>query len=103
MKLSVVLSLSALVTLGGASCAKPSRLATPEPSAADSTVGVIPVRVGRFRLISSRPVTDLPTDTIYRFSDSSSTGISVFRYAIPPDVRVGTDSSAWLDKEGAKF
>lgn len=44
-----------------------------------------------------------PTDTIYRFVDSTSQRISVIRYPVPPDIRATADTSKWVDIEGRKF
>ena len=78
--------------------------ATPAAQSAATTTPVgIPASVGRYRLVETRPVNGLPTDTIYRFTDSTKINISVIRYAVPADVKVGSDSSVWLTREGAKF
>lgn len=63
----------------------------------------IPQAVGAFRLIAVRAVRGAPNDTNYRFDNGAGVGISVFRYAIPSDVKAGSDTVAWIRREGEKF
>ena len=87
-----------------AACGKQPASSAPTPIAQSVATPVgIPASVGRFRLVETRPVNGLPTDTIYRFTDSTKINISVIRYAVPADVKIGSDSSVWLEREGAKF
>jgi hypothetical protein len=63
----------------------------------------IPQSVGAFRLLGARAVQGAPNDTNYRFDNGAGLGISVFRYAIPDDVRVDGDTLEWIRREGQKF
>jgi hypothetical protein len=64
----------------------------------------VPTRVGRYSL---KPPDASPGavsgDTPYRFSDGSQTRVTVFVYAVPPDVRQGEVPQTWVTAEGAKF
>lgn len=64
----------------------------------------VPTRVGRYSL--KPPDATAPAasgDTPYRFSDGSQTRVTVFVYAVPPDVRQGEEPQTWVTAEGTKF
>lgn len=64
----------------------------------------MPAQLGPFRLVSRDTLRGAATDSIYRYTDSTSrVRVSVIRYDVPPDVRVGTDTARWLEGEGRKF
>lgn len=73
-------------------------------AAADTPRGlVIPAAIGRFQQVDKRAAEDFPSDTMYRFSDGSSTNLTVVDYPIRPDARRGSDPKRWLERESQKW
>jgi hypothetical protein len=82
----------------------PVSTARPVPQSAGLARAVrMPDSVGTYRLVLTAPLNGAPTDTIHRFVADGRTHISVIRYPVRNDVRVGADSVTWLEREGAKF
>jgi hypothetical protein len=107
---------TALAVLGLTGCAaKPVAVATPKPTSVQAPVPVpvpagsinpyagIPDQIGAFKLTERTVVRGAPADSLYRFTDGSSTRLSVFIYAVPADVKVDPDSQKWVLREGEKF
>lgn len=59
--------------------------------------------IGAFRLTEVGTIDGYPLDTIFRFANGSSAFVSAIRYPIPRDVRFGSESAKWTQREGAKF
>ena len=94
------------VTLLGATCAcaHPTSTVTGSPSPVSAAAtSHVPSQVGRYRVTSREGVEGFPNDSAFRFSDGSATRVTVFVYAISPDVQVGPDSQSWTVREGRKF
>ncbi|CAN5892232.1 hypothetical protein BH11GEM2_BH11GEM2_00960 [soil metagenome] len=63
----------------------------------------MPDKVGAFKVTERMGIRGFPTDSLFRFRDSSKTNLSVIIYDIPADVRVDSDSQKWTLREGEKF
>jgi hypothetical protein len=100
--LSRLVSLSCLVA--AVACGSPASRPTtvPTPQASSDLVGGIPTQVGRYRLTAREAIGPVG-DSLFRFSDGSKIRLTVFRYAVPPDILANADSGAWTTTEGAKF
>lgn len=73
----------------------------PDPGPLPAMTGpVMPDSLRSFRLVGRRILGG--TDSVWRYTDGRAQ-VSVIRYAIDPDVKVGADSVAWLEREGEKF
>jgi hypothetical protein len=68
----------------------------PDPSAGSEAVG-------KYRLSGAEALSSGEGDSLFRFSDGTAAYLTVFRYAVPEEVKVGPDSQAWTAREGAKF
>jgi hypothetical protein len=105
------LTILAAATVAG--CASLPPAATPAPSpvtgaapAAKSATNMysrIPAQIGTFMLRERAIVRGLPTDSVFRFGDASTTTLTVIIYPIPDDIRVEADSQKWTWREGEKF
>lgn len=88
-----------LCVLLSAGCAR-----SPAAGAPLARLPGVPAQLNGWRMVSSGTMQGAPpTDTIYRFVDSTSQRISVIRYPVPPDIRALADTSQWVDVEGRKF
>jgi hypothetical protein len=101
---------TALAVLALTSCAsRPAPVATPTPTsvqaprASINPYAGVPDQIGAFKLSERTVVRGAPADSLYRFTDGSSTKVSVFIYAVPADVKVDPDSQKWVLREGEKF
>ena len=95
----------ALVCLAAtAACSSPASRPTPVPAPASAprTGSGIPAEIGRYRLTATEAI-EPKGDSLFRFSDGSPVRLTVFRYAVAPDVRVAADSQSWTSAEGMKF
>jgi hypothetical protein len=63
----------------------------------------IPQAIGAFKLTERAVVRAAPFDSIFRYSDSSPTILSVIIYAISNSSKVDADSQKWTAREGALF
>lgn len=88
--------------LAGCGGGSPAPAATTPAAAATAGPPVMPMQVGNWRLSRRMPPTPPSVDTNYRFTDGTQ-ALSVFVYAIPPDVVRGTDAQVWVDAEAAKL
>lgn len=79
-------------------CGSATRL-DPSPLPA-STGPVMPDSLLNYRLVGRRILGG--RDSLWRYTDGRAQ-VSVIRYVIDQDVQVGTDSVAWLEREGQKF
>ena len=78
-----------------------SALATRAPEGA--LYARIPSEVEGFKLTAREAVTGAPTDSLFRFRDSSATNLTVFVYDVDANVKVDADSQKWTPREGEKF
>lgn len=60
----------------------------------------MPDSIGALRKVGQRLLT--PSDTLWRYADGRAQ-ISVIRYPIGPNVKVGADTAQWLEREGGAF
>lgn len=96
----------ALMAVGLAGCSQPAVPPAgkmPAPVAPGSVYARMPPEVGAFKLTERGVVTSRPADSLFRFSDGSTTAVTVIIYDISPDVRVDPDSQKWTAHEGEKF
>ncbi|MEO5589743.1 MAG: hypothetical protein ABIS03_09165 [Gemmatimonadaceae bacterium] len=63
----------------------------------------IPAVIGAFKLTERTAVRGAPADSLFRYSDSSATLLSVIIYDVAPDVKAVADSQMWAPREGDKF
>lgn len=97
---------SALVVVALVLVACSSRGAGPaasHPAAAERRFAGVPDRVGDFALTERSAIEGLSGDSLFRFSDGSTTNLSVIVYDVSDDVKVDPDPQKWTAVEGEKF
>lgn len=102
--------LFALAALGSTgACARPSpEPVTPIPGVVAARLSGnlyarIPAELGAFKLTERTAINGIPTDSLYRFRDSTRTNVSVIIYNVSPDAMQGADPQQWTSREGEKF
>ena len=70
---------------------------------APSLYAHIPAEIGDFKLTERSVVRGLPTDSLFRYRDSSRSILTVIIYDVPAEVRVDADSQQWTYREGERF
>lgn len=90
------------LTVTVAACARPTPPAI-LPAPAIALPDSIRTNAGTFRLVRTSAIEGFPTDSSFRYADSTGFYVSVFRFPIRDDVKTGADSLKWLEKEGDKF
>lgn len=63
----------------------------------------IPARIEGFELTERTVVRDVPSDSVFRFSDGSQTTLTVIVYDVADDVTTDGDPQLMAALEGAKF
>lgn len=94
------------IAMAGCSAATPAATPSPTPATAASSTSpapAMPRMVGRYVRIADETVRDAPTDSLFRFTDSLKTRVSVIRYPVRDYNRVGADSQAWTARAGESF
>ena len=89
-----------IVLLAGvtAACGSAPR---PDPAPLPAAAGpVMPDSLLNYRLVGRRILGG--RDSVWRYTDGRAQ-VSVIRYVIDQDVKVGPDSVVWLEREGEKF
>ncbi len=82
---------------GGPSIVAPAA----QPAASGAFAGA--TSIGRYRFTRAEVLSSGSRDSIFRYTDGTAARVSVFRYDIPPDVKIGADSQSWTAREGPKF
>ncbi len=78
-----------------------SAASTTNASSAASATSTTPV--GRYRFTRGELIRSTRNDSIYRFTDGTPATVSVIRYDVPENVKVGADPQAWTTPEGERF
>jgi hypothetical protein len=74
---------------------------TAPPAANETSAGA--TSIGRYRFKVAEVSSSGSRDSIFRYTDGTDAIVSVFRYDVPPDVKIGPDSQSWTAREGGKF
>ena len=93
----------ALISVIGCASSPVPSTTSPQPAAAASLYTRIPEKIGAFELTERTVVTDVPSDSVFRFRDGSRTTLTVIVYSVGDDVRAEGDPQLWAATEGAKF
>ncbi len=99
-------ALAAIASAGA--CARPSTapvapISGVAPAPTGNLYARIPAELGAFKLTERTAINGIPTDSLYRFRDSTRTNVSVIIYNVSPDAMQGADSQQWTPREGEKF
>ena len=95
--------------VGCASAPAPTPAAGPQPATPVTSAPPanlyprIPPEIGSFKMTARTTVRGLPTDSLFRFRDSSRTILTVIVYDVAEDVMIEGDSQKWTAREGEKF
>jgi len=104
--MKALLTLLTVASLAGGCKPAPITGATPPAPAKPAEAwpySRIPSELGPFKLTERSVVRGAPSDSIFRFRDTTRTTLSVIVYDVSSDVKVDADSQKWTVREGEKF